>query len=463
MPSREARTKTGRGDFQPDEGQTQAEEANGQETAGLVCVAIVDNSGITRAKFIPATRLQEAVERGLGAPHFGLFALDDTVIKVPEAQAPLLESRLRPDPARVIPQYGSSLLSWAPADQLGPDLMPLATCARTFAKSQITRARQAGLDFRMAFEVEFSLFESGGAVAHQGPGYGCIPLVELEPFALSVCAAAASQALRVEQFHAEYSPGQCEITIAPADPLRAADDYMLLRHTLLRAARNHGLRISFAPLATSDGLGNGTHVHWSAWRDGVNLLARHSAARQLQEVGEFLVGGMLAHLPDIMAILAPSPLSYHRLQPGHWASAFQCWGVANREASIRLLPDAGDAQGAGANAEVKPIDGSANPYLVAGALVGCALHGLEHRIRLPPPLQVDPGLLSDSDRSAHGVARLPIDLGQAVDHMRNSDVARGLLGQTLWEWLLLLREDEVRRLGQLDKTQLVDLCRYRYG
>ena len=116
--------------------------------------------------------------------------------------------------------------------------------------------------------------------------------------------------------------------------------------------------------------------------------ARAPTASVLQ--GEAFVAGMLQHLPALTAVGVPSALSYQRLQPGHWAGAYACWGNENREAALRLEGAGGPAAAQSANVEWKSVDGAANPYLAAGVLIAAGLDGLARSLELPPAVQDDP-------------------------------------------------------------------------
>ena len=50
------------------------------------------------------------------------------------------------------------------------------------------------------------------------------------------------------------------------------------------------------------------------------------------------------------------------------------------------------------------MDGSANPYLAAAALLGLALHGIERGLPLPPEVAVDPAALPAEQRAALALA-----------------------------------------------------------
>jgi glutamine synthetase len=430
--------------------------------SGLLCLEVTDLGCVSRSKVIPLSRLRDAAEHGVGAPVFAFFGVDDQVAEVGDRQPALVESRLVPDTEALVPLWGSPGLAWVPADQCGPDLAPLDTCPRSFLKSQIQRASQLGVTFVIAFEVEFTVFSADDKVAHDGPGYGSAVIFELEDFIAGLFQALTEQGLRPEQFHAEYSPGQCEITVAPRTALEGVDTYLLLRLTVRRVARRHGLRVSFAPIPVAEGLANGAHLHWSAWRDGGNLLAPVPVTDEPGDQGGCLAAGMLRHLPEVLAILAPSILSYRRLQPGHWASAFACWGFGNREAALRVIRGSDASHGPSPNVEVKPIDGAANPYLAVGALIGSALDGLQEKLALPPGVQTDPALLPESTRTAANIMRLPSSLAEAIQAMESSDFARDLLGNELRDYFLAIRKDECSRLASLPADRLIALYRYRY-
>lgn len=430
--------------------------------SGLLCVEVTDLGCVSRSKVIPLSRLRDAAEHGVAAPVFAFFGVDDHVAAVGDRQPALVESRLVPDATALVPLWGSPGLAWAPADQCGADLAPLDTCPRSFLKSQLQRASRLGVTFVLAFEVEFTVFSADDQVAHHGPGYGSAVIFELEDFIADLFQALTEQGLRPEQFHAEYSPGQCEVTIAPRPALEGVDAYLLLRLTVRRVARAHGLRVSFAPIPAEEGLANGAHLHWSAWRDGGNLLVPVPGTDELVGEGGCLVAGMLCHLPEVLAVLAPSILSYRRLQPSHWASAFACWGFGNREAALRVIRGSDASDGTGTNVEVKPIDGAANPYLAAGALIGSALAGLEEKRALPPAVQTDPALLPESTRAAAGITRLPSSLAEAIQAMERSDFACGLLGNELRDYFLAVRKDELDRLASVPAERLIAHYRYRY-
>ncbi len=365
--------------------------------AGVTMVALcwVDNAGIARAKTIPLGRLERAAGWGIGmSPVFDVFLVNDGITTSPHIGGPGGDLRLVPDTGRLAVLAGQPGWAWAPVDRYTQEGRVYAGCQRSFARRLAAEARDNGLELRMAFEVEWALgTEAGGSggadgaggadagfrPACSGPAYGMTRVVELSDYGRDVVGALERQGLTVEQFHPEYAAGQLEISVAAADPVGAADDSVLVRETIRAVSARHGYRASFAPSVVAGSVGNGGHVHLSVWRNGQNLLAGGPGRHGLTADGEAFAGGILAGLPALTAVGAPSVASYLRLVPSHWAGVFQCWGRENREAALRLVTGSAGEQDARANIEIKCFDLAANPYLVAGSLIAAGLAGAEVR------------------------------------------------------------------------------------
>ena len=185
--------------------------------------------------------------------------------------------RLLPVADQVTPLAGQPGFAWAPGRQVGPDGEPWPYDQRTRLEAQVTRAAAAGLSVRAGFELEFFVSLSGDepTAAQKGPAYSPHALLQVDDFAAAVLRDLAANGVPVGQLHAEYGLSQLEISLGAADPVTAADRQLLARQTIHAAARAHGLRVSFAPLVTLEGVGNGLHLHVSVSRGSDNLLADH--------------------------------------------------------------------------------------------------------------------------------------------------------------------------------------------
>ncbi|MGH2919856.1 MAG: glutamine synthetase, partial [Solirubrobacteraceae bacterium] len=364
--------------------------------AGVVglTIAWADNNGIPRSRTVPLERLGDVAQRGVGITTlFAVFDSHDAITFAHDGlSTPSGDVRLVPLLDRVTPLAGQPGFAWAPGRQVAADGSPWPYDQRGVLDAQVERAAQAGLELRAGFELEFFVGYEGDELrpAHSGPAYSPHALLAVDEFAANLLEDLASNGLQIGQLHAEYGLSQIELNLAPADPLRAADDQLLARQTIHAAARAQGLRASFAPLVTADGVGNGWHLHTSVWRDGDNLLAGDAETGPGGDGAAYL-GGLLRDLPAIVALTAPSVPSLTRLRPGYFASAYAFWGIENREASLRYVPGS-DFMGAGhANVELKACDASANPYLALAAVIAAGVAGIDDQLPAPQPIQADPG------------------------------------------------------------------------
>lgn len=439
-------------------------EDGGERDFRLLACTIVDNAGVTRVKGIPARRLEHAARYGVGLSDvFAVFAVNDEITKSPAFDGPSGDMRLVPDLDRAVVLPHAPGWAWAPADQHDQELAPMPTCQRTVLKRLVQAAADRGLELQMAYEVEFTLLGADGEPLHEGPGYGARAFLPLKEFAVELVEALEIVGIEPEQLHPEYSSGQYEISVRAGAPLDAADRHVLVRLAILLIAARHGLRVSFAPVAIPGQVGNGCHLHHSLWRDGRNLMVGGQRDEGLTDEASGFAAGILAHLPGLMAVFAPSVTSYTRLVPHHWAGAYTCWGRENREAALRFVRGTVGTVERAANLELKVIDSASNPYLAAACLIGAGLAGLDDGLELPPPLVRDPADISVEQREALGVRRLPADLGEAIEAFDRSSVAPKVLGETLYQAFDAVRRFEWNLYRGLEPEEVADQLRWRYG
>ena len=423
---------------------------------------VVDSAGVIRGKQVAAARAHVFAGSGLGAsPSWTVFCADDAVAFTPSIGV-VGDMRLRADLAAVA-DIGDGL-AWAPVHLVSQDGAPLALDYRGAAHRQVAAFAARGISVRAAVEIEFVLFDaSGNAVAGSGgPAYGARPLLELAPFVDEVHTAFDRAGLEIEQFHAEYGPGQMELSLAPADPVRAADDNVLARILLSRAARRFGMQVSFSPQPVLDAVGNCAHVHDSFDRDGVPLLSGGPGPAGLTDDGGAILAGLVDGLPEAIGALAPSLLSPLRLQPQHWSGGFACWGLENREAAVRLCA-ATPGNPHGANVEVKPVDASANPYVVQATVLGLALDGLERALPLLPAVDVDPATLDEDALFAARAVPIGRDQETGVDRLATSGRMAAILGSPLLEALVAVRRHELDVAKNGDIATLVRTFRFAWS
>jgi glutamine synthetase len=432
--------------------------------AGVVGVTIawLDNNGIPRSRTVPIARLTDVAQRGVGITP--LFAVFDSHDGITFAHAGLSNAsgdiRLVPELSQLTRLAGQPAFAWAPGRQIAPDGSPWPYDQRGVLEGQVERATAAGLELRCGYELEFFVGEDAEEVvpAHHGPAYSPHALLEIDAFAGALLRDLDANGLRIGQLHAEYGLAQVELSLDAADPVRAADDQLLARQTIRAAAAAHGLRVSFAPLVTTDGVGNGAHVHMSAWRDGRNLLAGERPTGD----GAAFIGGILRDLGAIVAITAPSVPSLTRLRPGYFASAYAFWGIENREAALRYVPSSSLLGDGHANVELKPSDASSNPYLALAVLIAAGLAGIEDRASLPEPIAQDPGSWSEEERGVAGVVRLPSDPAETEAALADNPRIREVLGEPLLGAFLAVRRADRAWAAERPADEIVAAHLWRY-
>jgi len=443
-----------------------ADELAERGVAG-VALTYVDNAGVTRVKAIPTARLPKATAAGVGmSPVFDVFLLDDSITTSETSTGPVGDLRLYPALDRVVELAAQPGWAWAPVDRLtrAGEAHPL--CHRSFAARMVERAAELGLSAQMAFELEWAIgLDAPGDDFEPvaiGPAYGMTRIVECSDYLRDVLAAFEAEGLEVDQVHPEYAASQFEISIAPNDPVGAADDSVLARQTLRAVGRRQGWRTSFSPSVVAGHVGNGGHVHLSLWREGENVFHGGDGRYGMTKEAEAFSAGVLRELPALLVLGAPSVASYLRLVPQHWAGAYQVWGHENREAALRFVTGTAGHEAKGANLEVKSFDLSANPYLVAGAVLAAGLAGIADGLHLPEEIGVDPASMTAEEIEAAGVARLPGSLPEALERYDESEVLREALGYPLYETVAAVRRAEVQLFADSTPDEVATATRWRH-
>ena len=433
--------------------------------AKIVACSFVDSAGVTRVKAVPIHKLVSAAKNGIGISYtFAVFGVNDHITTAPGFDTPSGDMRLVPDLSAAVSLAGAPGWVWAPVWQYDQEMNIMPVCQRHFAHRMVEMAAEIGISFKMTYEVEFTLLDENNRPVGRGlPGYGIVKLLPVESFLIDLNDALQEQGITVTQLHPEYSSGQYEISVDPRTPVTAADEFLLLRQTICRIAMKHGFRASFAPVVIPGEVGNGCHIHFSAWSGDKNLFTDGSGPQQLTTQGEHLAAGILDRLPEMLAVLATSVLSYERLQPSNWAGAYTCWGWENREAALRLCKGTKPIRSKAANFELKSIDGTVNPYLVVGMLIAAAIDGLERKLTLPDPIQVDPHGLPEEDRLAKGIRQLSASLKEATDAFEKSAFAKKALGEELFDCYRAVKKFDWECYREMTIEEMVEDLRWRYA
>ena len=403
------------------------------------------NDGTVRAKASARHGLAGRLGSGIGltVAMQAMSSLDQ--LQPVSGMGPVGEVRLVPDleTFRVLPyapRTGAVL-----TDHVGLDGTPAPVCQRSFLKRMERGLADRGLVLRAAFENEFSLatvLDGAYVPIDSALCFSTIGMTAAQDYVDELALALEAQRIPLEQYYAELGHGQQEISTAHAPALQAADEQLLVRETIRAVATRRGLVASLAPKPWPDNAGNGCHIHFSLWDGSANRFYDHAREDGLSDTARWFIAGVLAHLPGLCALTAPSFNSYHRIIPQYWAGAFRCWGHDNREAPVRAASPFAGAEESSTNAELKASDASCNPYLALGGLIAAGLDGLERALDPPEPVEADPATLSDDERAARGVDRMPASQGEALDALAADGLLLGALGAELADSYLAVRLSE---------------------
>ena len=415
------------------------------DEAGLRLVRFLwcGNDGTVRAKASGRHGLKGRLQSGIGLT-VAMQAMSslDQLQPVP-GMGPVGEVRLVPDldTFRVLPyapNTGAVL-----TDHIGLDGEPAPVCQRSFLKRMESRLAERGLVLRASFENEFSLatrVDGAYVPIDSALCFSTIGATASQDYVDELAAALDAHGIPLEQYYAELGHGQQEISTPHAPALQAADEQLLVRETIRGVAARHRLVASLAPKPWPDNAGNGGHVHFSLWDGERN--AFYGTVGGLSQEARAFVAGVLAHLPGLCGLTAPSFNSYHRIVPQYWAGAFVAWGLDNREAPVRIASTFRGSEEASTNAELKACDATCNPYLAIGGLIAAGLDGLERGLEPPEPVDVDPATIDEAERERRGIVRLPATQAEALDALERDELLVGALGPVLAESYLAVRRSE---------------------
>jgi glutamine synthetase len=413
-----------------------------------------DLNGILRGRSVPAERMSDAVEKGLPwvPANYTIGALN--TLPPDNDFGPVGEIRFMPDPAAkvTLDRQGQG----APFDLMLCDALtrtgdaPWDCCPRSALKAAVADLKaRTGLTMRVAFEHEFTVH---GLNQPTHVAFSLSAGRVVAPLADRVLTQLNAAGIHLEQFQAEYGPGQFEISSVPTDPVTAADRTILTLETIRDTARGLGLRASFLPKPALDQVGNGVHIHFSLWDGARNVT---SGRDWLTPQSAPFVAGLIDAAESLIPLTCLSANSYSRLRPQSWVGAYTCIGLLNREAMIRLVPRGTVTGGENPHAslEYRVTDATANVYLVLAAIIRAGMAGMAANNPAPANMSQDPEMLTPESRKARGLRLLPQSLDAALTEPAMADAARWL-GRALATAYYCCRRNDARHAATMTFDEL---------
>ncbi|MEM1268392.1 MAG: glutamine synthetase family protein [Pseudomonadota bacterium] len=390
----------------------------------LIFAATCDLAGKVRGKAFPAEDLERRLIRGVGwTPTNVQINCFDGIGESPFGA--LGDLLLIPDrSADVRAVYDAQTEHFILGDIVSLDGEPWALCTRSILKDALARLeRVAGVQLLAAFEHEFQLLSDP---VRDGEAYGRAGFEANRVLCESLMQRLSEAGLAPDSIMKEYGRNQYEVVIGPELGVRAADAAVILRELTRSTARHLGEVATFTPIRDPASVGNGVHIHMSfVDADGAPVTYDDAAPYGMSRLTQAFAAGVLKYLDAILALTAPSVISYLRLTPHRWSAAYNNLGFRDREASLRVCPVTAKDPASIArqfNLEYRAGDAAACPHLALAAIVHAGCQGIEEDLPAPTPTEEDVSLLSDAALSDMGLQRLPTTLDAALDRFAANKV-----------------------------------------
>jgi glutamine synthetase len=311
------------------------------------------------------------------------------------------------------------------------DHAPVAAAPRTILRRQVEAAAAQGLTAMAGTELEYYLYRTSyrdaaarGYAGLEAAGWYLEDYHLLQGARTEDFTAAARRHLRrsgvpVESSKGEWGVGQHELNVRYADVLTMADRHVVYKQCLKETADRLGASVTFMAKVTTDQAGSSCHVHMSLWRGVANAFAGDQQLGPVRCSDEFrwFLGGVLAHVPDVMVFLAPTVNAYKRYVDGSWAPTRIAWSHDNRTAGVRVV-----GRDESLRIECRIPGADCNPYLALAGLLAGGLDGVASRTDAPEAFDGDV-------YAARDLPHVPRSLAEATDVFVASPFAKAAFGQ----------------------------------
>ena len=403
----------------------------------LVWLWFTDVLGFLKSFAVTAEELEQAFDEGIG--------FDGSAI---EGFARVQESDMlaRPDAAtfQIMPSHRDhdGTVARMFCDVYSPDGRPFWGDPRYVLRRNLEKAAERGFTFYVHPEMEFFLFKGADdpTLIDHGGYFDLTPLDLTQEFRRDTITVLERMGIPVEFSHHEVAPSQHEIDLRHADALTMADSVMTYRLVVKETAAARGMYASFMPKPRTNLPGSGMHVHMSLFEGDENAFHDSSDEYHLSKVAKAFTAGLLNHSREITAVTNQWVNSYKRLITGRGypvmeAPVYVCWGRHNRSALIRV-PMYKPRKEQSTRIEFRSPDPACNPYLAFSVMLAAGLKGIDEAYELPSEATDNIYEMTDDERRARGIVRLPDDLSEALHEMETSELVAEALGEQVFEYLL---------------------------
>jgi len=408
------------------------------ENIDFLLLWFTDIEGHLKSFAVTPSEVEAALDDGMGfdgSSITGFNAIEESdMVAIPD-----------PNTFQLMPaSEGEMKMARMICDIVTPDGKPYEGDPRYVLRRALERMRSLGFDtFNVGPELEYFLFENdkGTETLDEGGYFAMTTMDAASGLRQETVHALEGMGIPIEYVHHEVGPSQHEIDMRFAPALEMADHTVTYRLIVKEIAKKAGYHATFMPKPIFGENGSGMHTHQSLFSDGRNAFFDGDDKWHLSASGKAFIAGQLRHAREIAAVFAQWVNSYKRLVPGYEAPVYVAWSQRNRSALIRIpLYKPGSEQAT--RAEIRCPDPACNPYLTFATLLHAGLEGIEQGYELPEPMETNLYHLTPEQRRERGIVSLPETLGEAIDALAESDLARKALEPHIFDRYIELKRKE---------------------
>jgi glutamine synthetase len=409
-----------------------------KEGIEFVLLWFTDIEGHLKSFAVTPSEIEAALDDGMGfdgSSITGFNAIEESdMVAIPD-----------PETFQLMPwKEGETKVARMICDIVTPDGKPYEGDPRYVLRRALDRMASLGFDtFNVGPELEYFLFrdDKGTETLDEGGYFAMTTLDAASELRQETVRALEGMGIPIEYVHHEVGPSQHEIDMRFSEALSMADHTVTYRLIVKEIAKKAGYHATFMPKPIFGENGSGMHTHQSLFKDGRNAFFDGEDEWNLSDAGKAFIAGQLRHAREISAVFAQWVNSYKRLVPGYEAPVYVAWSRRNRSALIRIpLYKPGAEQAT--RAEIRCPDPACNPYLTFATLLHAGLEGIEQGYELPDPMETNLYHLTPEQRKERGIVSLPETLGEAIDALAESDLARKALGPHIFDRYVELKRGE---------------------
>lgn len=339
------------------------------------------------------------------------------------------------------------------------DGTPFAGDARHYLADAASRAKKAGIDFKIGTSCEFYVFEldeKGLPTKIPHDTAGCCdvaPADRGENLRRDICMTLEQMEIYPESSRHEAGPGQNEIDFVSSAPLKAGDNLVTFKNTVKSVAGRNGLYATFMPKPLPDKSGSSLQITLNCMKNGADAL--ESKDGSCSRLADRMIGGLLKNLPAMTMFLNGITNSYSRME-SLGAMRYVSWTKRNLNNPIRLKKTSGGMSGI----TLRTPDNTCNPYLAMGLIINACMDGVENDITAGEPVETDIASASAEERGRY--EKLPATLSEAVDAAEESAFIKANMPTNALEYMLAKKKAMCADFDQAQNKEIYETVKFFY-